>query len=406
MICTIVNLECVTVGRIAPATAICNRLVRTARRRPLSIASRSTNPVSSAGVEDVTMDQHDRPEEAMLPARAAGGVLSRRDFARVLGYGIPASLALARGPLSAFAPIDPRINGVLIGAITYSFRAMNPADIIKAYVDIGLGEMELMSNHAEALAGAPAFARGASARQARGARGASAGQAGGGRAASTPEQQAQREAAAKALRDWRMSATEATFKPVRKRIEDAGIAVKLLCYNMNVRSTQDDEIEYAFMMARALGVDAISTSTQVSMARRLAPFAEKHKMRVGFHGHANTQNPDEVATPQSFEAVMAASPYLGANLDVGHYTEAGYDAVAFLQQHHARVTNLHLKDMKKAANGGGYTPFGQGDAPLKEVLKLVQKNKWDRPVNIEFEYQGDPLVEVPKCLTFVKEALA
>jgi sugar phosphate isomerase/epimerase len=331
----------------------------------------------------------------MPPSGVTGAVLSRRDFGRVLGCGIPASLGLAQVHLSAFAPINPRINGVLVGAITYSFRAMNPADIIKAFVDIGLGEMELMSNHAEALAGAPAFARSAPAGQARGARGAL-----------TPEQQAQRDAAVKTLRDWRMSATEATFKPVRKRIDDAGIDVKLLCYNMNVRTTQDDEIEYAFMMAKALGVDAISTSTQVSMARRLAPFAGKHKMRVGFHGHANTQNPDEVATPQSFEAVMAASPYLGANLDVGHYTEAGYDAVAFLQQHHARVTNLHLKDMKKATNGGGYTPFGQGEAPLKEVLKLVQKNKWDIPVNIEFEYQGDPLVEVPKCLTYVKEALA
>jgi hypothetical protein len=27
-------------------------------------------------------------------------------------------------------------------------------------------------------------------------------------------------------------------------------------------------------------------------------------------------------------------------------------------------------------------------------------------VNIEFEYQGDPKVEVPKCLAYVKEALA
>jgi len=222
----------------------------------------------------------------------------------------------------------------------------------------------------------------------------------------TPEQQAERDAAIKALRDWRMAATEATFAPVRKKIGDAGIELKILCYNMNVKTTEDAEIEYAFRMAKALAVDAISTSTQVSMAKRLAPFADKHKMRVGFHGHANTTNPDEVATPESFETVMAASKYLGANLDVGHYTEAGYDPIPFLQKHHERVTNLHLKDMKKASNGGGYTPFGQGDAPLKDVLKLVQKNKWNIPVNIEFEYQGDPKVEVPKCLAFVKEALA
>ena len=313
---------------------------------------------------------------------------TRRDFAKLTLAGVPASLLVANLPVSAFAQINSRINGVQIGAITYSFRSMSPPDIIKAYVDIGLGEMELMSNHAEQLAGA-AVGRGG----------------GGRRGALTPEQQAERDAAAKALRDWRMAATEATFKPVRKKIEDAGIDLKLLCYNMNVRTTEDNEIEYAFMMAKALGVGAISTSTQVSMAKRLAPFAEKHKMMVGFHGHANTTNPDEVATPESFVAVMAASKYLGANLDVGHYTEAGYDPVAFLQQHHGRITNLHLKDMKKASNGGGYTPFGQGDAPLKEVLKLVQKNQWDIPVNIEFEYPGDPLVEVPKCLAYVKDAL-
>jgi sugar phosphate isomerase/epimerase len=331
------------------------------------------------------MNHHEQSNDARscIPA-----IVSRRDFGRILAAGIPASLVLANLPVSASAKINSRINGVLIGAITYSFRAMAAADIVKAYVTIGLGEMELMSNHAEALAGAPAVS------------------GGGRRNALTPEQQTERDAAVKALRDWRMSATEATFTPVRKLIEDAGIDVKLLCYNMNVRTTQDDEIEYAFLMAKALGAEALSTSTQVSMAKRLAPFADKHKMNVGFHGHANTQNPDEVATPESFAAVMAASKYLGANLDVGHYTEAGYDAVAFLQQHHARVTNLHLKDMKKATNGGGYTPFGQGDAPLKEVLKLVQKNKWDIPVNIEFEYQGDPLVEVPKCFAFVKEVLA
>jgi sugar phosphate isomerase/epimerase len=326
---------------------------------------------------------------------------TRRDFAKLTLAGVPGSLFFANLPVSAFATINSRINGVLIGAITYSFRSMPAADIIKAYVDIGLGEMELMSNHAEQLAGSPASAPrrpGASAGQAPGG-------GGGRRGALTPEQQAERDAAVKALRDWRMAATEATFKPVRKKIEDAGIDLKLLCYNMNVRTTQDDEIEYAFMMAKALGVDAISTSTQVSMAKRLAPFADKHKLKVGFHGHANTTNPDEVATPESFVAVMAASKYLGANLDVGHYTEAGYDPVAFLQQHHGRITNLHLKDMKKASNGGGYTPFGQGDAPLKEVLKLVQKNKWDIPVNIEFEYPGEPLVEVPKCLAYVKDSL-
>jgi sugar phosphate isomerase/epimerase len=317
---------------------------------------------------------------------------SRREFAALTLAGLPAPWLLSNARLTAFAGIESRINGVQIGAITYSFRTIpNAADIIKAYQTIGLGEMELMSNHAEALAGAPGGGGGGGRR---------------GRGAPTPEEQAARDAAAKVLHDWRMASSAATFAPVRKKIEDAGIELRLLCYNMNVRNTKDDEIEYAFKMAEWLGVKAISTSTQVSMAKRLAPFADKHKIVVGFHGHANTTDPDEVAKPESFAAVMAASKYHGANLDIGHYTEAGYDPVAFLQQHHARITNLHLKDKKKASNGGGNTPWGQGDTPIQAVLKLLQKNKWDIPANIEFEYEGDPLVEVPKCLRQCKEALA
>jgi len=318
---------------------------------------------------------------------------SRRDFGKLALAGIPAAAMWrsSTGDALAAARITSKINGVRIGAITYSFRSMPAETIIPAYVKIGLGEMELMSNHAEALAGIPSMPGG------RGGGGGRRGEPG------TPEQTAAREAAQKAVREWRAAASEATFKPVRKQIEDAGIALKALCYNMNVQRTTDADIEYGFMMAKWLGVDAITTSTQVSMAKRMAPFSDKHKIPVGFHGHADINNPDEVSTPETFEAVMATSKYHWANLDLGHFTEAGFDAVAFLQKHHGRITNLHLKDKKK---GGGNGPWGTGDTPIKESLKLLQKNKWDIPGNIEFEYEGDPVVEVTKCFQLCKEMLA
>lgn len=330
---------------------------------------------------------------------------SRRDFGRLALAGIPAAAmlkALPESSLEARDKINPKIGGVTIGAITYSFRSIqDPMEILKAYTTIGLGEMELMSNHAEALAGMPS------------GRGGGGGRRGG--APPTPEQIAARDAAAKAIADWRKSATEATFKPVRHKIADAGVDLRLLCYNMSALRTQqdgrvtgttDDDIEYGFMMARWLGVEAMSTSTQVSMAKRIAPFADKHRMMIGFHGHANTTNPDEVATPETFDAVMAASKYHGANLDIGHYTEAGYDSVAFILKNHARITNLHLKDKKKAVNGGQNGPWGTGDTPIKDVLKLVQKNKYKFPCNIEFEYDGEPVAEVTKCFQLCKEMLA
>jgi sugar phosphate isomerase/epimerase len=103
---------------------------------------------------------------------------------------------------------------------------------------------------------------------------------------------------------------------------------------------------------------------------------------------------------------MAESKYIGANLDIGHYVVAGGDPVAFINKHHARITNLHLKDRKK---DGANVPMGEGDVPIKEVLQLLKTQKRDIAANIEFEYSqptSDPLIEVPKCLQFVRAALA
>lgn len=311
-------------------------------------------------------------------------LFTRRDFGKLALAGLPLSMA--------FADINSKFKGVQIGAITYSFRTMpNPDDIINAYKTIGLGEMELMSGDAEKLAGAPVPpARGG-------------GPGGGGRRAMTPEEQAEAAKRQEELHTWRTSATDATFRPVKQKIEHAGIELEILCYNLNVNNTKDDEIEYAFMMAQALGVNVISTSTQVSMAKRTAPFADKHKIKLAFHGHDATDRPDEVSSPDTFAAVTAASKYHAINLDIGHFTAANFDPVSFIQQHHDRITHLHLKDRKK--DHGPNTPWGQGDTPIKQVLLLLRDKKYKIPGNIEFEHQGDPMVEIPKCLQYCKDVL-
>ena len=296
--------------------------------------------------------------------------LTRRQFNAAALSAVPV-LGLSRRA-RAQARINSRIAGVRIGAITYSFRSMpDPNDIVKAYVTIGLGEMELMSGDAEKLAGAPAGGRGST-----------------------------------ALRDWRAGATETTFAPVRKKIEDAGIALTLLCYNMNVNSTTDAGIEYAFMMARGLGVKMISTSTQISMAKRLAPVAEKYKIRVGFHGHDSTDQPDEVSTEETFRRVFDTGAYLGANLDIGHFVSANGDPVDFLRKYHDRITNLHLKDRQR--NHLGNVPWGTGQTPIVEILQMLKKEQWDIPANIEYVLE-DPdgvVAGVTKCLDYIKKALA
>jgi sugar phosphate isomerase/epimerase len=314
-------------------------------------------------------------------------LFTRREIGKMALAAVPVARALRA------AQIDSKFYGVQIGAITYSFnRIANPdaEAIIQAFVEVGLGEAELMSNHCEALAGAPRASGGG-----RGGRNL------------TPEQQAARQAQQEQIRNWRGSTSAATWAAVRKKFNDAGVEVALLCYNMN-DNMKDEDIEYGFSMAKGLGVQAMTTSTTLTMAKRIAPIAESHKLLVGYHGHDATNDPNQTATLESYDTLMAYGKYNGVNLDIGHFTAANYDAVEFIKAHHAKITNLHVKDMKR--DHGTYTPFGEGDTPMKGVLQLLKKEKYGFPGNIELEYRipadSTVIAEMKKCLAFCKDCLA
>jgi sugar phosphate isomerase/epimerase len=373
--------------------------------------------------------------------------LTRRDFGRFAAAGIPlASLALSGSDLFAQGKPNSNFAGVHIGVITYSFNGLAATDIIPTMVRIGLSNCELMSNHAETLAGMPAMGRGGFGGAPGGGRGpetypqtigpdgltaacearvqamanggGARGGAGGfpGRGPLTPEQQAAMADAQKKTADWRASTTTDTWKSLRKQFDDAGIDLRILCYNMATTIT-DDEIDYAFRMARDLRVQAISSTSTVPVAKRVAPFADKYKMMWGGHGHDNLTDPNEFAKPETFKEIMSFSPYIGVNLDIGHFTAAGYDPVSYIKENHARITNIHLKDRKKntdVANqpGGIMTnnyPWGQGGTPIKEVLLLMKAQNYPWPADIEYEYEcraaGSPADEVAKSLAFAKQVL-
>jgi len=351
-------------------------------------------------------------------------LFTRREAGKVLLAAMPTARVLQAGTLhSTFA-------GVQVGAITYSFGSMKLDDVIQAYADIGLEEMELMSETAEAAAGLPA----APPRGGGGPGGRS--EAEGGRAsvpsaaeprtqaagvapgppparAARPPMTGEQIAAARAqpraqeILKWRKSVSMDRFKEIRGKANQAGIQIAVLCFNMNVAVT-NDEMDYAFNVARALGAGAISTSTQVTVAKRVAPFAEKHRMRIGFHGHDNNADPNETGSLESYAQVLSYGKYNAVNLDIGHFTACNYDALAFIQEHHARITNLHLKDRRK--DHGPNVPWGQGDTPIKAVLELLRRERYRIPANIELEYPvpagSDRVAEVKKCLAYCKAALA
>ena len=304
-------------------------------------------------------------------------MLTRREFATIAlsgllvpVRGLTAPGALARAQTGGGAT-GPMINGVRIGAQTYSFRNLpRPADgdmsevLVKAFTECGLRECELWSPQIEP--------------------------------AKVPREQ---------LRSWRIETPLDHFSAIRKKFNSANITIRAFNYSFNDSFTEP-EIDRGFEMARALGAEFITASSTLSAAKRVVPFAEKHKMVVAMHNHSNLKDPNEFATPESFAAAQKMSKYFKVNLDVGHFTAANFDAVAYIREHHANITNLHIKDRKR--DQGDNVPWGEGNAPIREVLQLLKQNKWPITAFLEYEYKGagTPVEEVRKGLDYVRKALA
>ena len=299
--------------------------------------------------------------------------MTRREFG---------TLTLGALALPALAQAQT-VGGVRLGVQTYSFRELprtpggdQTASIIDAMKACGLTECELWAPQIE-----PAAA--------------------GGRGR-TPEQVRE---AREALRAWRVSTPLSHFSGIKDAFGKIGASIYAYNYSFNADFT-DDEINRGFEIARALGAQIITASTTLTVAKRVVPFAEKHKVAVAMHNHSNTKNADEFATPESFAAAMAMSRYFKVNLDIGHFTAANFDPIAYLREQHANVTNLHLKDRKR--DQGDNTPWGTGDTKIREVLALLKREKWPIPAYVEYEYrgQGTPVEEVKKCFDYAKTAVA
>ena len=307
---------------------------------------------------------------------------TRREFAKLALAALPgAGLASAVSRLrAAEVPGKPnsKVAGVQLGLnVPYSFAnaMMSGDDILKNCIQLGLSGVELRTQPVETFLGVPAeFIK------------------------------SKKDAGnAEALRQWRKSVSMDRVKEFRSRYESAGVLIEIVKVD-GIFTMSDEEIDYAFALAKALGGRAISTeiSHKEEELKRLGQFADKHQFWVGYHGHATTK-------PEHWEAAFALAKFNGANVDLGHFVAGNNTSpVSFLKKHHERVTHVHLKDRK--FNNGPNTPFGEGDTPIAEVLRLMRDSKWNFQGTIEFEYKvpagSDRMTELARAIKFCRDALA
>ena len=207
-----------------------------------------------------------------------------------------------------------------------------------------------------------------------------------------------------AIRTWRMATPVSHFREIGRRFRAAGIEVQAFNFGLKDDCT-DAEVEWGFAVTKALGINLMTASTTLSMAKRTVPFAAKHRTMLGLHGHSNCRDPNQLATPGSFEQGLAMSPWYRLNFDIGHFAAAGFDTLGFLHKHHDKVCSVHLKDRK--ADFGMNMPFGEGDTPIAGVVRTITENRWNIPLILEYEYAGGSSEnELRRAIGYVEKYVA
>ena len=273
-------------------------------------------------------------------------------------------------------PIIKNVGGVDISVITYSFQAgtEDMETIIQYCLDSKSDNIELMGNHVERTIGMP---------------------------------RSRRDSA-----DWRANVSMKEFKKVKKEFDQKGInifAYKPYC--MSPRN-KDEEIEYAMKATKALGADYVTAElTDETNTKRISYYAEKHDVKVGYHGHLQSTD-----IAWNFALDNSKNNYI--NLDIGHYIAVGgvntkETLLKFIENNHDRICSLHLKDRNAPTETNpddrDNKIWGQGDTPIKEVLLLMQKKSYNFTATIEREYpipEGSNAVqEVIRCMDYCKSVL-
>ncbi|MFK7922529.1 MAG: sugar phosphate isomerase/epimerase family protein [Bacteroidia bacterium] len=321
-------------------------------------------------------------------ALAAGGLLLSPK-----AWGFPAII-------DRYGKPNSMINGVQIGVITYSFRGMNndAESTLKYCVDSGISAIELMGWTAEPFAGMPENPYPWQRR----------------RKQEGPLTEEQKKAAAERKKGmaayaaevatWRANASMEKFEQLRKMYNEAGVSIYAWKPSALGDKNTDAEILYAFKAAKALGASHVTVEIPRSakQSKRLGKLAKKEKVNIGYHGHLQQ-------TFTAWDKAMSQSKYNAINVDIGHYTAAGFDPLPFLEAKHEKIQSIHLKDRQSKVNGQKNLVWGEGDTPIVEALQTMRDNKYSFPGTIELEYKipegSDAVTEVQKCLEYCRKAL-
>jgi sugar phosphate isomerase/epimerase len=213
---------------------------------------------------------------------------------------------------------------------------------------------------------------------------------------------------------WRQTATG-----MRSALDDAGLRCRSA--HMDFERLRDRSSE-AFDEAITLGADWVVCpwiahdgvfTREVALAaaevfNRAGAAARERELRFSYHCHGYEFVPSTEGTLFDTLAGATDASRVAFQIDVFHAVFGGADPVALIRKYGARVTSLHLKDLKKGVPVVAGTaiappevdvPLGTGQVDVAGAVAAARAVGCDL-FYIEDE-SNDPLTHIPQSLAFL-----
>jgi sugar phosphate isomerase/epimerase len=187
----------------------------------------------------------------------------------------------------------------------------------------------------------------------------------------------------------------------RREFEQAGLQITSGGTITFARNDAADFRKY-FDYAKACGMPMIvcvATRDNISLMDR---FVKEYDIQAAIMNRADQNFP----TPQSvLDATKDMDPRVGLCMDTTR--ASGEEVVGGIAAAGRRLLDMHMKDRKPQAEGGGACDVGDGIVPVVAIFKELAKTGYTGCVNLEDELETDtPLPGLMKSFAYMRGVMA
>jgi sugar phosphate isomerase/epimerase len=162
------------------------------------------------------------------------------------------------------------------------------------------------------------------------------------------------------------------------------------------------EVDNAFVYAKKVGVKLIVGVPNLDLLPYVNEKVKEYDFKYAIHLHG----PDIALFPDADDVwnhTKELDPRMGMCLDIGHDTRNGKDPVADLKKYHARVFDIHIKDVTGNTKAGYSVEIGRGVIDFPSFINALREVGYDGVCSLEHEKSmKDPFVGIGESIGFFR----